>query len=104
MVAMGSIGPGSTKSARGRERRAGSLRRADDCDTAQRSEGLLRLRPVLVFRHEARAGRFARLAHPDLAIGMQTGTAGGRNGGEPRAMQQSGVGIAAVRVDAAVCR
>src|ERR1700736_1435295 len=57
---------------------------------------------MLVLWHEARQGCLARLAHPDFAIRVQTRTAGGRNGGEPRAVQQAGVGVAAGRVDAAV--
>src|ERR1700736_5237436 len=65
-------------------------------------KGFVRLRPMLVLWHEARPGRFARLAYPDLSIRVQTGAAGRRNGGEPRAMQQAGVGLTAVRMDAAV--
>src|SRR6478609_10689647 len=65
-------------------------------------EGPCRLRPVLVFRHKTRPGGFTRLAHPDLAIWVQTAAAGGRNGGEPRAMQQASIGNPAVRVQAAM--
>src|ERR1700712_4301547 len=63
---------------------------------------LLRLRPVLVVGHKTRARGFARMTHPDLAVRMQAAAAGGGNGSEPGAMQQSCVGDAAIRVDAAV--
>jgi hypothetical protein len=67
-------------------------------------KGLCRLRPVLVFRYKARPRGFTWLAYPDLAIWVQTRTAGGGNGAEPRAVQQAGVGYAAVRMQAAVGR
>src|SRR3978361_1130408 len=65
---------------------------------------LVGLRPVLVGRHKTRLRRLARMAHPDFAVRMQTGAAGGGNGGEPGAVQQPCVGDAAVRMDAAIGR
>src|SRR5258708_5603860 len=61
-------------------------------------------RPVLVLRRESRPRGLPRLAHPDLAIGMQAGPARGRNSGEPRTTQQARVGVAAIRVNTAVRR
>jgi hypothetical protein len=59
--------------------------------------------PLLpLFLLTASGSCFAWLAYPDLSVGVQTGTAGGGNGGEPRAMQQAGVRVAAIRVDAAI--
>ena len=57
---------------------------------------------MLILRHEARARGFAGVAHPDLAVRMQAAAAGGGNGREPRAVQQPGVGDAAVRMQAAI--
>src|SRR5204863_1153292 len=67
-----------------------------------RLERLVRLGLVLVAQHEAGPLGRPRVAHPDLAVGMQAAAARRRHGGEACAPQQPGVRHAAVGMDAAV--
>src|SRR4029078_12597659 len=57
---------------------------------------------VLVAQLEAGRFRRTRVAHPDLAVGMEAATARGGHRGGARAMEQAGVGHAAIGMDAAV--
>src|SRR5258708_5748660 len=67
-------------------------------------ERLVAIRPVLVARREARAGRWTRVADPNLAIGMRAAAARGGHRAGTCAMKQPCVGHAAIGMDAAVAR
>src|SRR5262245_8705588 len=59
-------------------------------------------RTVFITGHEVRLFWEARLAYPNLTVGMQTTAPRCRDGGMAGPVQQAGVGFTAVRVDTAV--
>src|SRR6187549_1772916 len=65
-------------------------------------ERLVRLRPMPVVQLEPRPRGLPRLAHPDLAVGMQPAAARRRHGGGAGAVEQAGVRRATVGMNAAV--
>src|SRR6478752_10566508 len=67
-------------------------------------ESLVGFRTMRIFRHETRARGFALVAHPNLAVRMQAGAAGGGHGAGAGAMEQARISLAAARMDAAIVR
>src|SRR5437016_2861302 len=66
------------------------------------SKRLLRLGPMLVADHEARSLCASGIPNPNLTIRMQTPSLRGRHGVAPGTVEQAGVGLAAIGMDAAI--